>query len=141
MLRSLFLLAAAFISSSNAEMLFPVEFSDLNSEFTKTDATGDTHYGDPTGGGCLADEKPFRIMGVPGSVCCPECTSSPCPTDVPDGVTATPTCVLQMPTTGAKFCALICSPSTEPKMLRAGDSMCGAGTCQPVKGTGICTYG
>ena len=81
-------------------------------------------------------------MGVPGAVCAPSCTSAPCPTDVPDGVLAFPTCALQNPSNGDKYCALICSPSQN--VLRGGkmvnDAQCGGATCQPVQGTGICTY-
>merc|ERR1711998_639355 len=46
-----------------------------------------------------------------------------------------------MGTTGDKKCTLICSPSTDEASLRAGDAMCGKATCQPIQGTGICTYG
>ena len=80
------------------------------------------------------------IQGVPGAVCTPVCTSGKCPTDVPSGVTATPTCALQDASSGAKYCALICSPSVDLKSLRAGDAQCGGATCQPISGTGICTY-
>merc|ERR1711924_515936 len=79
-------------------------------------------------------------MGLSGSFCSPDCASAACPTDVPSGVTAKPQCALQS-TTGDKKCALICSPSTDEASLRAGDAMCGKATCQPIQGTGICTYG
>mmetsp|Transcript_26433 Transcript_26433/g.37267 ORF Transcript_26433/g.37267 Transcript_26433/m.37267 type:complete len:146 (-) Transcript_26433:1162-1599(-) len=107
---------------------------------TATDGGATTHYGSPKDG-CEADESAFSIMGVPGSVCSPACTSNPCPTDVPDGVTATPTCALQNPASGDKYCALICDP-TSSATLRGSDGggQCGPASCQPIQGTGICTY-
>merc|ERR1711871_369596 len=102
-----------------------------------------SHYGDPLDGPCESDEKNVTIQGVAGSGCTPECTGvfkNKCPTDVPSGVTATPTCALQDASSGAKYCALICSPSVDLKSLRAGDAQCGKATCQPISGTGICTY-
>lgn len=89
---------------------------------------GGSHYEEPP---CRSDEQAVRVQGLPGDFCAPDCTSSDCPTDVPAGVTAKPQCVLQAPG-GAKSCALVCDPN---------GSECGAGTCQPIQGTGICTYG
>ena len=125
-----------------------------------------SHYGSPADG-CQPDEMEFQISGVPGAICAPECTDTPCPTDLPDGVTAEPTCALKNPATGNKYCVLLCSPSssstddtTVVAMLRAsssssssistssgtvvgvGDGQCGEeATCQPVQGAGVCTYG
>eukprot|EP00035_Acanthoeca_spectabilis_P000206 m.71730 g.71730 ORF g.71730 m.71730 type:complete len:183 (-) comp10081_c0_seq2:2351-2899(-) len=48
------------------------------------------HYGNPDPDGCLPDEHNATIKGVEGDVCAPVCSSdptSPCPTDVPTGVT------------------------------------------------------
>merc|ERR1719390_581479 len=101
--------------------------------------SGKTHYGNPADG-CEADEQAVRVQGLSGTFCSPDCASSSCPTDVPSGVTAAPQCALKS-TTGDKKCALICSPSTDEKSLRAGDAQCGKATCQPIQGTGICTYG
>ena len=107
------------------------------------------HYGSPADG-CEADEMQFQISGVPGAICAPKCTDTPCPTDVPDGVTAAPTCALKNPATGDKYCVLLCTPSSSSSssmtmMLRApvqvGDGQCGEATCQPVQGAGVCTYG
>ena len=71
------------------------------------------HYEDPNAGPCSAGEDAVQITGVKGSFCSPSCsTSSPCPTDVPDGATAKPTCALSKggsPSPSA--CALICKPS------------------------------
>merc|ERR1712195_342026 len=67
-------------------------------------------------------------------------TSAACPTDLPAGVTAAPQCAIKS-STGDKMCALICSATTDYFSLRAGDAMCGKATCQPIQGTGICTYG
>jgi hypothetical protein len=99
-----------------------------------------THYGNPTAG-CLTDEQPVRIQGLSGDFCSPDCTSTPCPTDVPTGVTAHPQCALKAASGNDKKCALVCSPSTEWASLRAGDAQCGTATCQPIQGVGICTYG
>lgn len=91
---------------------------------------GRTHYGAPP---CESDEQNVQVQGISGSFCSPPCTSGSCPTDVPSGVTATPSCLLQ-DTSGNKYCALKCTPSVNGE--------CGAGACQEVQaGIGICTYG
>jgi len=91
---------------------------------------GQTHYGAPP---CESDEQNVQVQGISGSFCSPPCTSGSCPTDIPTGVTATPSCLLQ-DTSGNKYCALKCTPSTNGE--------CGAGACQEVQaGIGICTYG
>jgi hypothetical protein len=99
---------------------------------------GETHYGNPADG-CEDDEEAVKVTGISGAFCSPNCTSSSCPTDVPSGVTAEPQCALKM-SSGGKSCALICSASTDEASLRAGDAECGDATCQPIQGTGICTY-
>jgi len=102
-------------------------------------APGKPHYEDPSGG-CQAGEEDVKIQGVTGGFCSPSCTSGACPTDVPAGVTAKPQCALKSPT-GAKYCALICSPSTDEESLRAGDAQCGTNaSCKSISGAGICTY-
>merc|ERR1711988_1264184 len=106
---------------------------------TPPSPSGKTHYGDPADG-CESDEQAVQVQGLSGKFCSPDCKSSSCPTDVPSGVVAKPQCALQS-TTGDKKCALICSPSTDEASLRAGDAQCGAATCQPIQGVGICTYG
>merc|ERR1719409_1028292 len=101
--------------------------------------TNPTHYGDPAGG-CMSDEEPVQIQGISGDMCTPKCTGTTCPSDVPSGVTATPTCALQT-TSGDKYCALLCSPSTDEESLRAGDAQCGTNaSCKAISGVGICTY-
>lgn len=90
------------------------------------------HYEDPNGG-CSADEQAFSITGVTGQVCAPSCTSSPCPTDVPAGVTATPQCALKDPS-GNEYCVLLCTPT-------AGDAQCGTNaSCKSIQSAGVCTY-
>merc|ERR1712072_62374 len=92
-----------------------------------------SHYEDPKAG-CSSDEVDIQIQGVQGAVCSPACTGTTCPTDVPTGVTATPTCALQDASSGKKYCALICSPSSN-------DAQCGTNaSCKSIQGTGICTY-
>merc|ERR1711912_108868 len=101
-----------------------------------------THYEDPKPNGCLSDEVAIQIQGTKGDFCTPKCTGifkTKCPTDVPSGVTAKPQCALK-DTSGNKYCALICSPSTDEAALRAGDSACGTATCKAIQGVGLCTY-
>merc|ERR1719265_369020 len=98
--------------------------------------TNPTHYGDPKTG-CESDEKAIQVQGVSGDFCSPACTSSACPTDMPKGDTAKPQCALSSPT-GAKYCALICTPSEFASNGANGE--CGTGTCQSIQGTGLCTY-
>lgn len=92
---------------------------------------GPSHYEDPKDG-CMSDEEPVRVQGIPGELCSPSCTSAACPTDVPAGVTADPQCVLQDAVHHQKRCALVCQHS----------SQCGAGAkChKPQPGIGLCTY-
>merc|ERR1719247_2576784 len=93
-----------------------------------------THYEDPKGG-CRSDEVDITIQGIQGGVCSPACTMGIfCPSDVPAGVTAAPTCALQDSSTQKKYCALICSPSSN-------DAQCGTNaSCKSIQGTGLCTY-
>merc|ERR1712139_337864 len=75
--------------------------------------------------------------GVAGAVCSPACTGiiikDKCPSDVPTGVTAKPTCALQDSSSGSKYCALICSPGN--------DAQCGTNaSCKSIQSVGICTY-
>jgi C1A family cysteine protease len=97
--------------------------------------TNPTHYGDPAGG-CMSDEQSVQVTGLSGDFCSPPCTGvfkTTCPSDVPDGVTATPQCALQDASSGSKYCALICQPGKD-------DGACGTGSCQAISGVGICTY-
>merc|ERR1719271_381994 len=101
-----------------------------------------SHYEDPKPNGCQADEQAIQIQGVKGDFCTPKCTGilkTKCPTDVPAGATAKPQCALK-DTSGNKYCALICSPSTDEASLRAGDAACGKATCKAIQGVGLCTY-
>jgi C1A family cysteine protease len=105
-----------------------------------------SHYEDPNKGGCQSDEVDIQITGVSGSVCSPKCTGifkTKCPTDVPAGVTAEPECALQDASDNSKYCALICSPSTDEASLRAGDAQCSTNaSCKavPNASVGLCTY-
>jgi len=104
--------------------------------------TNGTHYEDPKPNGCQSDEQAIQIQDVKGDFCTPKCTGilkTKCPTDVPQGVTAKPQCALK-DTSGNKYCALVCSPSTEERSLRAGDAQCGKATCKAIQGVGLCTY-
>lgn len=120
----------ALVASAEEE----VKLSLISEKFPVIAMTDGTHYGDPESG-CQDDEQAFAINGVPGKICAPKCTDfQPCPTDVPSGVTAAPTCALKSPT-GETYCALVCSPGG------LGDGQCGDATCQPISNVGICTYG
>lgn len=123
----------AVMASANEQVVKLSFIEDFDEWIAVSDGT---HYGDPSAG-CQDDEQAFAINGVPGKICAPKCTSfQPCPTDVPDGVTAAPTCALKSPT-GETYCALVCSPSG----VGVGDGQCGDATCQPISNVGICTYG
>merc|ERR1712210_37428 len=67
--------------------------------------SGSTHYEKPP---CRSDEVDVSIQGFDGETCTPKCTNSACPTDVPEGTTASPKCVLQDASSGDKYCALTC---------------------------------
>ncbi|KAH8075020.1 transferase [Aureococcus anophagefferens] len=111
-----------------------------NSWGTTWGESGYTHYGDPNVG-CEADELKVQIQGLAGEICSPSCTAAACPTDVPAGVTAKPQCALSDAASGKKYCALMCSPSTDEASLRAGDAQCGdKASCKAISGLGICTY-
>ena len=101
------------------------------------------NYGDPATG-CKADEKKVQITGLKGDFCSPTCsTTAPCPTDVPAGTTATPTCALQTPGgTGPTQCALICKGNNEfTGQTELVDAKCPAkASCKPISTTAICTY-
>merc|ERR1711862_300828 len=66
-----------------------------------------SHYGNPAQG-CRSDEVAGRIGGANGQICLPSCRSGQCPSDVPQGTTATPMCVIQ-DQSGHQYCGLICS--------------------------------
>lgn len=98
--------------------------------------TTTTHYEDPKPTGCEAGEMAIQILGLSGDFCSPTCSvSSPCPTDVPAGTTATPQCALSAQgSASATNCALICDPN-------AATSGCPTNaSCKAISGTGLCTY-
>jgi len=90
-------------------------------------------YEDPYTTSCSAGEVNITISGVSGAICTPSCTAS-CP-EAPSGWTANAQCALQDKSTGDKYCALICSPSSST----ACDPSASA-TCKSIQGVGICTY-
>eukprot|EP00466_Bigelowiella_natans_P019629 jgi/Bigna1/82184/fgenesh1_pg.89_\ len=80
----------------------------IDKEFLQDYLNTTTHYGDPKQG-CESDEKAVQIQGISGDFCTPPCsTASACPTDVPEGITAKPTCALD-DGQGDKYCALLSS--------------------------------
>jgi hypothetical protein len=118
---------AAGICGINMEPSYPTATAAMVEE-----TAGASHYEAPP---CQSDEVQVTITGISGTFCSPKCsTFKPCPTDVPTGTTAKPECVLEAQGHSSPTnCALICSPGAS-----AG---CPSGaTCQPIQGTGVCTY-
>jgi acetyl esterase/lipase len=109
------------------------------------------HFGDPAAaGGCRLDEQARNtsVTGAAGDFCSASCTTSglpevtggsSCPTDVPDGVTATPECVFQG-ATGGKFCALVCDPAADGQRAGCGPAGNGLSCKTTEQGAGYCTY-
>jgi len=96
-----------------------------------TPTPGANHYEKPP---CQDDEAQASVTGTGGAVCAPICDGTTCPSDVPDGVTAQPTCALS-DQSGNKFCALLCQSDDEC------DSDGGANCAKPQAGApGICVY-
>merc|ERR1712151_722974 len=98
---------------------------------TPAPVPGAPHYEKPP---CQDDEAKASVTDTDGAVCAPECADQDCPTDVPEGVTAVPTCALS-DQSGNKYCALLCQ----------GDDECGsdpdAECAHPQAGApGICVY-
>lgn len=129
-----------------AKLSLPVVAAVMTADQDKSqhDDTTLSHYGPPPEG-CEKDEKAFQIQGIPGGICAAKCTDFlPCPSDVPDGVTAVPQCALQ-DQSGLHYCVLVCQSEKGGTGLRGGlgDDQCGDATCRPVPGQGgigICTY-
>jgi len=94
-----------------------------------------THYEDPKPSGCMADELSVEVEGLAGDFCSPYCSvSKPCPTDLPDGTTANPECVLETQGSSSPTnCALICNPARNDECPQNA-------TCKPISGIGVCTY-
>merc|ERR1712224_825598 len=93
---------------------------------------------------CQSGEEAVRVQGLSGSFCSPSCSmTQPCPA-VPKGTTAQGKCILE--TQGSSQptqCALVCNPKAGSRRLLGGGGggSCPKGaTCQPIQGTGICTY-
>jgi hypothetical protein len=115
-----------------------IQSTDNSWQFSNAAAT---HYGDPFQGACETKEVNITITGVAGSVCSPPCgLGGKCPTDIPAGATAKPTCALT-DTAGKKYCVLVCAPSGIIADQQAADAQCGTdASCKAISGTGICTY-
>lgn len=96
-----------------------------------TPTPGSHHYEKPP---CQDDEAQASVTGTSGAVCAPACQDSGCPSDVPDGVTAQPNCVLK-DQSGNQYCALLCDSDDQCD----GDG--GANCAKPTAGQpGICVY-
>eukprot|EP00980_Cylindrotheca_fusiformis_P015981 scaffold4690_cov116-Cylindrotheca_fusiformis.AAC.11 len=158
-MRSFFLAIAAIAASSVAPVMSatteqPIQVELLvpsQMEQVVSDATGENlgHYGHPPDG-CDKDEIAVQITGIPGAICTAKCTDFlPCPKDLPDGVTAQPTCALQ-DQEGNHYCVLLCKPGAAAAendnnhflrhSVSSNEDGCGEATCQPAQGAGICTY-
>lgn len=103
------------------------------------DDTLSTHYSDPFQGGCLSDEAMILVEGMQGATCAPACSLlRACPHDMPSGMTGTPECALTDVISAEKYCAIICSATTDYANLRLGDGACGNGaSCMAFMGVGI----
>lgn len=96
-----------------------------------TPTPGSGHYEKPP---CQDDEAQASVTDTGGVVCAPACDGTDCPTDVPEGVTAQPTCALS-DQRGNKYCALLCE--SDDNCDAAGGATCAT----PVAGQpGICVY-
>jgi len=96
---------------------------------TPAPVPGAPHYEKPP---CQEGEAKASVTDTDGSLCAPPCDASGnCPTDVPEGVSANPSCVLK-DTSGNQFCALMCQ----------SDDDCGGAKCEhPQAGApGLCVY-
>ena len=104
---------------------------------TYMDSAGSTHYGNPADG-CLSDEKILDVLGVSGYICSPECSgdlsNGTCPTDVPEGVTAVPKCVLAGDD-GNYYCAVVCNATDS-----CGESPCSCNIDKEDRSLSLCTY-
>merc|ERR1712087_47382 len=89
--------------------------------------SGSTHYEKPP---CRSDEVDVQVQGLTGETCTPKCSGTTCPTDVPAGTTAKPSCVLQDSSSGDKYCALTCFLGGCPTGAK----------CEHIGLTGICMY-
>lgn len=90
---------------------------------------GVSHYENPKDG-CQSDESDVHVVGFAGSFCAPSCSAGACPTDVPEGVTASPVCAFRGQS-GDRKCGLRCTSQEQ----------CGPATCRKILGlVGICTY-
>merc|ERR1711897_56844 len=89
--------------------------------------SGSTHYEKPP---CRSDEVDVQVQGLTGATCSPKCSGTTCPTDVPEGTTAKPQCVLQDSSTGDKYCALTCFVGGCPT----------GSTCRHSGIVGLCMY-
>lgn len=100
-------------------------------------------YGNPYKGPCEAGEQDVSITGLPGKMCCPECSpTTPCPTNVPSGTTAQPQCALGQPGQPPSICALICKADNFfAQRTELNDLVCPQGaSCHPIQTTALCTY-
>merc|ERR1712217_588348 len=91
--------------------------------------SGSAHYEQPP---CRSDEIEVQVQGASGVMCSPSCTDSPCPSNIPAGVTARPECVLQ-DSQANRYCALVCGSDSDC------DQAHGA-TCQALGSISLCMY-
>ena len=82
-----------------------ISISSLSSVSPSPPTPSTSHYEKPP---CQKDETQAEVEGAGGSVCAPKCNTGSCPTDVPEGTTAKPMCILQDESSGDKYCALAC---------------------------------
>jgi hypothetical protein len=93
-------------------------------------ATAATHYGNPFDGACQSDEKNLTDITGGGAVCGAKCgIGKKCPTDVPAGMNAKPSCWHSVGL--STYCVNLCT----------SDADCGnMGKCEAVGSKTACTY-
>ena len=97
-----------------------------------------THYGDPYNTLCLPDE--FNVTLNQGlkdetAICAPLCEGRDqlCVQDVPNGMTARPSCSLQT-VSGLHICAPICDPNSIKQQCSSDEHI----DCVPMGSSGVC---
>ena len=111
-----------------------------NTEFHFQKSNGEYYENPYDVAECAPSEVNVTINGIPGAICSPPCEDMECPLD--PAVAARPSCALQS-SSGAKYCALLCSPdeTERGKNDKSFDNQCGDNaSCKPLVGLGICTY-
>ncbi len=99
-----------------------------------------SHYNDPYTSLCLPDE--FNVTLNQGlkdetAICAPLCEGRDqlCVQDVPEGMTARPSCSLQTQS-GLHICAPVCDPHSNDQQCSSDEHI----DCVPIGSSGVCMY-